>query len=38
MIPSVRPVLDQLLSAANFRISNQLYVETLAIAGEELMN
>jgi len=35
LISAVRPVLDRLLSEANFRISNQLYVETLAIAEEE---
>lgn len=34
LIPTVRPILDQLISKANFRISKQLYDETLTLAKE----
>lgn len=34
LIPVVRPILDRLISEANFRISNQLYDETIALAEE----
>ncbi|NEP60464.1 MAG: DUF3368 domain-containing protein [Symploca sp. SIO2G7] len=34
LIPLIRPILDRLLSEANFRISSQLYNETLALAEE----
>jgi uncharacterized protein len=34
LISTVRPVLDQLIDKANFRISDRLYAETLAIAEE----
>ncbi len=34
LIPIVRPILDRLISEANFRISNQLYDETLTLAAE----
>jgi len=34
LIPIVRPILDELIGSANFRIGRQLYDETLALAGE----
>ncbi|GAA6624277.1 DUF3368 domain-containing protein [Scytonema sp. NUACC26] len=34
LIPVVRPVLERFIGEANFRISNQLYDETLALAEE----
>jgi hypothetical protein len=34
LISTVRPILDRLISEANFRISSRLYDETLALAGE----
>lgn len=34
LIPVVRPILERLIGEANFRISNQLYDETLALAEE----
>jgi uncharacterized protein len=36
LIPAVSPILDKLVGKANFRISNQLYNETLALAGEKI--
>jgi uncharacterized protein len=35
LIPVVHPILDQLINDANFRISSQLYLETITLAGEE---
>ncbi|MDX2217299.1 MAG: DUF3368 domain-containing protein [Oculatellaceae cyanobacterium bins.114] len=34
LIPVIRPILDRLIDEANFRISDRLYNETLALAEE----
>ena len=35
LVSAVRPVVEALVSEANFRISDQLYLEVLATAGEQ---
>jgi predicted nucleic acid-binding protein len=34
LIPSVKPVMDDLIAQAGFRVSNQLYADVLQAAGE----
>jgi len=34
LIPAIRPIVDDLINEAGFRVSNQLYAEVLAAAGE----
>lgn len=34
LIPAVRPVIDELITVAKFRVSSQLYVEVLTAANE----
>ena len=34
LIAAVKPVMDELISQANFRVSNQLYAEVLKAASE----
>ena len=34
LVSAVRPIIDALINEAGFRISNQLYVEVLTVAGE----
>jgi len=35
LINAMRPVVDALMNEAGFRVSNQLYVEVLRVAGED---
>jgi len=37
LLPEVRPVMDNLIQQANFRISPQLYGEVLQLAGEQAL-
>jgi hypothetical protein len=34
LVAAVRPILDTLITEAGFRVSNQLYIEVLTMAGE----
>ena len=34
LVSAVRPIVDALINEAGFRISNQLYIEVLTVAGE----
>jgi len=34
LIPAICPIVDDLINEAGFRVSNQLYAEVLAAAGE----
>jgi predicted nucleic acid-binding protein len=35
LVPSVKPLIDQLIKQVDFRVSNQLYATVLQAAGED---
>ena len=38
LIPAVKPLMEQLIEQADFRVSNQLYATILEFAGERLLS